>query len=271
MQLSVPTYYGGKGGGQGTRGTGAWIASLLPWEHDSLYVEPFCGMCGVLLQRSPCHKELINDLDGLVTNFWRVVRDNSGEFQRLCEATPRWSRPDFNEAWEIVEENNLEEPIRLAWAFIVVSSWSLMQNRKPHTYPKLQHMGSQAKKLNDHPWEQVSQRLAGVLIEQRNAIELIDKMINLSHVVGYCDPPYKNADTSPYGAKVDHDQLIEVLLPQQGRWAVSGYEDDFPELEQAGWIRHTHETWLAAASSHKDSKRVECLWTNYQVGQQTLW
>ncbi len=39
------------------------------------YIEPFCGSCAVLLARPSEPKiETVNDMDGLLTNFWRAVR-----------------------------------------------------------------------------------------------------------------------------------------------------------------------------------------------------
>src|SRR5262249_6098968 len=42
-----------------------------------LYVEPFAGSASVLLRRPARHRrrhEILNDLDGLVSNFWRAVK-----------------------------------------------------------------------------------------------------------------------------------------------------------------------------------------------------
>ena len=269
--LSVPTFYGGKHAGQGTRGTGQWIASLLPWASDAIYVEPMCGMCGILLQRPPMAKEIINDLDGHVTNLWRVVRHGHKELERLCDATPLWSRPDFDEAWELLE-SNVGDPALRAWSFLVVSSWSLMQARRPFTYPKMAHQSAQARRLSAHPWGALAVRMANVQVEECGAIDLMSKLADNEHVIGYADPPYRYADTRPYGATVDHDALEQVLLAQRGRWAVSGYEEDFPGLDAAGWTRHERTTWLATAiSTESAAQRTECLWTNYQSGQGTLW
>ena len=268
----MPTYYGTKGGGQGTRGTGKWIASLLPWQKDSLYVEPLCGLAGVFLLRPPCRKELLNDLDGEVTNLLRVVRDDTDELERLCYATPKWSRPDFKEAWDVLEAPpETHSPAKSAWAFLIVSSWSLMQTRIPYTYPKLTKDGAQAKRLSDYPWSALAERLSHAMIEEIDALVLMQKLAPSEHVVGYCDPPYRYASTYPYKATIDHDDLTEMLLRQAGRWAVSGYEDDYPGLDDAGWQKHRHTTWLAGTQSRERSARVECLWTNYQTGQLSLW
>ena len=49
-----------------------WLLPLLPAAHH--YCEPFGGSAAVLLNREPSPVETYNDLDGEVTNFFRVLR-----------------------------------------------------------------------------------------------------------------------------------------------------------------------------------------------------
>lgn len=53
-------------------------AAPIVWErfgNPSAYVEPFCGSAAMLLARpSAPTVETINDMDGLVTNFWRATK-----------------------------------------------------------------------------------------------------------------------------------------------------------------------------------------------------
>lgn len=64
-------YFGGK-----SRAASAVWAALGDVEH---YVEPFAGSLAVLLRRPhlanrPYYSETVNDLDGLLVNFWRAVQ-----------------------------------------------------------------------------------------------------------------------------------------------------------------------------------------------------
>ncbi len=69
-RLLPPTsYYGAK-----TR-LAPWIASLLP--PDRTYIEPFAGSAAVLFAKPPSPTEILNDLDGAVVNFFRVLRRRS--------------------------------------------------------------------------------------------------------------------------------------------------------------------------------------------------
>jgi hypothetical protein len=56
------------------------------------YVEPFCGSCAVLLLRpSEPQTETVNDADGLLSNFWRALKERlrrvrvcCGDWTRVC-------------------------------------------------------------------------------------------------------------------------------------------------------------------------------------------
>ena len=70
MKLKAPfPYFGGK----------ASVADVV-WRHfgnPKMYVEPFCGSAAMLLARPcepPFNKEIINDYDGNVANFWRAMK-----------------------------------------------------------------------------------------------------------------------------------------------------------------------------------------------------
>ena len=77
-KLKAPfPYYGGKSS----------IASRI-WDTIGpgidTYIEPFCGSAAMLLAHPPMRTEIINDLDGHVTNFWRAIRDHPEDVARAC-------------------------------------------------------------------------------------------------------------------------------------------------------------------------------------------
>ncbi len=69
-----------------------WLLPLLPTCHH--YCEPFAGSAAVLLNRDPSPVETYNDIDGEVTNFFRVLRDNKEELVEKIGLTP-FSREEF--------------------------------------------------------------------------------------------------------------------------------------------------------------------------------
>ena len=71
----------------------AWLLPLLPEAQH--YCEPFAGSAALLLNRAPSPVETYNDTDGAVVNFFRVLRDDWPELQRLIALTP-FSREEFH-------------------------------------------------------------------------------------------------------------------------------------------------------------------------------
>jgi DNA adenine methylase len=64
-------------------------AASLVWEalgNVANYVEPFAGSAAVLLARPHVGRcETINDLDGMVANFWRAVRSQPDAVAEACD------------------------------------------------------------------------------------------------------------------------------------------------------------------------------------------
>lgn len=73
-------YYGGK------VGMSRLIVAMLP--PHRVYIEPFFGSGAVLFAKRPTQHEIVNDLDGDITNFFRVLRDRTDELEHACTLTP---------------------------------------------------------------------------------------------------------------------------------------------------------------------------------------
>ncbi len=59
-------------GGKSYKPVGPWVASHLP-EFVDFCVEPFLGMGGVLVNRTPAALEWANDADGSIEGWWRTL------------------------------------------------------------------------------------------------------------------------------------------------------------------------------------------------------
>lgn len=106
------SYYGGK-----TR-LASWITSLLP--RHRIYVGPFFGSGAGLFVKTPAPHEVVNDLDGNVVCFFRVLRGRPKELARACCLTP-YARDELRVA-ELVGDDidKLQRArrffVRLIWA-----------------------------------------------------------------------------------------------------------------------------------------------------------
>jgi DNA adenine methylase len=93
--MRPPTqYFGAKGR------LAPWIASLLPPART--FVEPFAGSAAVLFAKPPSPTEVINDADGDLVLFFRVLRDRGPELARALTLTP-YARAELRAA-------NLDRP-----------------------------------------------------------------------------------------------------------------------------------------------------------------
>jgi DNA adenine methylase len=91
------------------------IVDLLP-EHQH-YVEPFAGSLAVLLAKPRLPFETVNDLDGRVMTFWRVLRDRPEDLIRVCALTPH-SREEHEQAYNLREDLDELEAARRVWVIL---------------------------------------------------------------------------------------------------------------------------------------------------------
>lgn len=86
----------------------SWICGYIP--AHKVYLEPFAGSLAVLFNKERCHIETVNDLNGEIVNFFRVLRDNPEELKRLIELTP-YSREEYDSSYEAAD-NDIERARR---------------------------------------------------------------------------------------------------------------------------------------------------------------
>ena len=261
--LAALRYYGGKSA-HARQGTGRWIASMLPVR--GLYVEPFAGMLGVLLQRPRSALELVSDIDCRLITWWRVVRDMPDEFGFIVEHTP-YSRDEFERCVEVLDDDEVS-PIDMALAVHVVLSQSLRAGLSAPVFAPRYFRGTVGL-WRDGQVKMLSDRIRRVQLETRDASEILSRTAGITDSVVYVDPPYRTTDTSPYAEGcLDIDRLSEALLSQEGLVAVSGSGDEWDHL---GWHRHTLDVpFVHTGESSMSRRREEVLWTNFEPMQQRL-
>lgn len=239
-----------------------WILRHLP--PHRVYVEPFGGGASVLLQKHRSYAEIYNDLDGEVVNLFRVARDNGERLAQACELTP-FARTEFASAYE-PHGDPLEQARRTlvrsfmgfgsAGASGQVTGFRANSNRSGTT-PAHDWMNYPAHLRN------VIQRLRGVVIENRDAIEVMS-IHDSVEAVHYVDPPYvhstRNLRTRAPAYKHEmndeqHRELASALRQLDGMAVLSGYRCDLYDELYDGWQRIDMATFADGA---KD--RVESLW-----------
>jgi DNA adenine methylase len=260
------------------------IVSLMPSHLH--YVEPFFGGGAVLLARDPDEPELwlfrkspqngvsevVNDINGRLINFWRVLRDSDSfaAFHRKLEAIPL-ARPEWEEAHSHVYG---DDPVADAVAFFVDcrQSRSGMMNgftsvTRNRTRRRMNgNVSEWLSAIEGLP--EVHQRLKRVFIENMPAIELI-KREDTATTLFYCDPPYLHetrASTDAYSHEMseeEHRELLAALVECKGKVMLSGYPSDLYESFLGSWNRHNFDLPNNAAGGETKRRMTEVVWCNF--------
>ncbi len=219
--------------------------------------------------------EVVNDLDGVLMNFWRVLRDEAtfAQFRRRLGATP------FSHAeWDAASRHTYGsgDAVADACAFFVHCRQS-MAGRRDRFTPLTKARTRGGMNADANAWwsaveglVEVHARLRGVVMECRPALEVIQQQ-DSPVTLHYADPPYvsstRAAGASEYGAHemtdAQHAELLNVLRQVRGKVMISGYPSDLYERALGGWNRHTFDVANAAASGKVKARECECVWTNY--------
>ena len=80
------------------------VALMTPHDH---YIEPFFGGGSVLFAKPPSKMETVNDIDGDLVTFWRMLRDRPKDLARVCAMTPH-SRAEHRAAQYLTDCGDLE-------------------------------------------------------------------------------------------------------------------------------------------------------------------
>ena len=260
-------YYGGKAE-IGPHRKGKWIVDLLPTRiHTQTYIEPFAGMYSVGLMRGKVSNEIANDANERIINFLRCVRDYPDDMAWKLSWTPR-SQQEFLLSKDRMDDKSLTDMER-ALAFFIVSSQSILHgdaenaNFAMNVDPIRKH-----RRILPNTVLSLATRLMNVQLLNKDACDVLERTINADYAVIYCDPPYLSSEnTNVYHVRdFNRPRMLDALLKHKAQVAVSGYEEDWPELPEAGWEVNKLDvaTWIYRENNgSKKYDRVECLWTNY--------
>jgi DNA adenine methylase len=263
------SYFGGK-----TR-LAPRIAAMLPAHRH--YVEPYCGSLAVLLAKAPAPHETVNDLDGALMTFWRVLRDRPADLERVCALTPH-ARAEHRAAYNLTAGLDELEVARRVWVQLTQGRAGTRRQTGFRHYVKPAGNTSMPDYLDGYVARMAptAARLHAVTLECVPALDLITKYGAESDVLLYVDPPYlgstrcRSWDGYPneMRSEADHRELAEALRTARAAVVLSGYASDLYDLElYPDWCRTTMTSGTGQGEGW--GNRTEVLWSNRQILEAT--
>jgi DNA adenine methylase len=257
IHLKTPiTYYGGKQ--QMLR----YILPLIPVHQ--IYVEPFFGGGAVFWAKAPAKVEFINDHDGEVINFYKVLKQNFPELKKEIEVTLH-SEAQQKQARAIYLNPKGHSEVKRAWALWTLSHqsfYSILTNTWKCS--KSRSVGTQIQTRKEAFTEKYSQRLEKTSIFCRDALSVIKKADH-ENTFHYIDPPYFQADMGHYGGYTsgDFENLLQLLSTIKGKFMLSSYPGEILAFhaEKFGWKMIEFDLPRSAGGGRK----TEVLTVNYDV------
>jgi DNA adenine methylase len=248
------------------------IALMPPHQH---YVETHLGGGAVLLAKDPEGiSEVVNDINGELTNFWRVLQDEAA-FRRLARrivATP-FSEDEWQRSRGPIDLDRAPD-VDAAIAFFIRARQSrqglgrdfatLSRNRTRRG--KNEQASAWLTAVDGLP--AVHDRLRRVVILNRDAVRVIRSQDG-PKTLFYCDPPYLHQTrsvTDAYAYEMtdeQHRELLVAINECQGGVMLSGYRNPLYKRELRGW--NCHDFQIDNKASGAATKRIvtESVWCNF--------
>ena len=234
-----------------------------------VYVEPFGGSAAMLLALEPRNREVYNDADGRLADFFRALADDEAlaKMKRWADAFPK-SREIYDE----MKRDWVKSPelAKRGFATFYVQAFSF-GGRAFDSFGVERHVGSKAcagayrakgERLNEY-----AARFRFTTVESLDWRQCIAKY-DSERAFFYVDPPYCGKQQKFYRRDlplVDHAELVETLLSVRGGVVLSCYSNDvYAPLECAGWKRYDFEASssvkLSTDNIGEQRRRVETLY-----------
>ena len=239
------------------------IVALMP-PHRS-YLEPFFGSGAVLFNKPPSAIETVNDIDGDIVNFFRVLRERPDDLARAISLTP-YARDVFNDAHENRGSDDFDRAYRFAIRSKMGRGFKTFQKNGFKIDVYARERAYCVGCWNRLPGDllDAAERLKTVQIENQPALDLIRKF-NHGNVLIYADPPYLLATRGgkQYRHEMteqDHLDLLDALKQHKGSVILSGYPSEMYDRELRGWSRIARKSYNQNAD-----RRTEVLWCNFEL------
>ncbi len=261
--MKTPTvYYGGK------MLLSKKILPLLNIPHTT-FCEPYVGGGAVYWAKKPVPVEVINDHNGFVINFYKVLKSDFENLEHKIQQT-LYSRESHTVAKMMYKTPHLFSDVQKAWAFWVLVSqgfsgllggaWSF--DRKSQKVRSFNN-----KKLRFT--QDLATRLENTQIECKDALDVINSR-DSKNTLFFIDPPYIGADQGHYigFSEQEFEKLLRTLTTVQGKFLITAYDSELLDryVKKCGWYQKRINKPITASNAKGKRKwKTEIFTMNYLI------
>jgi DNA adenine methylase len=245
------------------------VPTITPIIHDTpheCYCEPFCGAAWILFGKDPQSSkcEVINDADGDITNFFRILQNHPVPFVDLFKHAIV-SRQIFK--WEQMKNPETLTDLQRAARFYYLQRLSFGGKPGPRrqfgysatTRPKLDISSIPESIVDFH------HRLADVTIENTDGLDCV-RRYDRPQTLFFIDPPY--CEVEGYPAKFPKERYAELaalLAGVKGRFILT--LNNHPHIRDVFRAFHCApvKTKYSVGGADRHQDVTELLFTNFNA------
>lgn len=250
-------------------GKSKFSSQILPlFPPHKTYVEPFSGGAHLLFRKPPSPVEVLNDLDGEVVNFFRIVQAHPDELVRTLQGTLA-SRKWFSLFRSLPPEALTDVQRAARFFYLQKNSFAGLRVNQTYHYHIVKTPSFDPGRLSQL-FDKFHKRLQRVQIECLPYEQILEKFDSQTTFF-FLDPPYWGRKLYAYNFNDDQFAALEERLRRlRGKFVLS--LNDVPEVRSLFGTFHQTEIRVPYTAQRQAGKRFsELLITNFSprpVGQQ---
>jgi DNA adenine methylase len=250
------TYYGGK------QSLLKYLLPLIP--PHKIYCEPFFGGGALFFAKPKSEVEVINDLNGEVINFFKVLKTKFSALQKEIQATLH-SRDLYKKAMAIYKNPKAYSDIQRAWALWTATNQGFAGMIGSWGFGKTNSKEKAVANKRDDFTKTYEERVKTVQVESNDALKVIARCDSKDTFI-YADPPYIGSDMGHYEgySEKDYAQLLSALAKGKSKFLLSSYPSPILNqyIKKYKWKVKKISKYVAV-TKHTDKQKVELMVFNY--------